>query len=504
MFALVRHRAVTRCLLLAITLLAGCTTNHNTAGPTSPAPVSQASPNGRPNIVYVLTDDLSDNLVQYMPHVQQLQKDGLSFPNFFVTDSLCCPSRSSIFTGEYPHDTGVFTNNGDDGGFAAFQKNNDEQHSFGLALQAAGYRTGFMGKYLNGYEPTDPLGTGKPYVPPGWNEWDVAGSAYSEFNYDLNQNGTVQHYGKDPQDYLTDVLSAKGTAFVDSSAAAHAPFLLEVATFAPHKPSTPAPRDANAFADLTAPRTPAYGTAPKAAPPWLAQIPPLGGKADKEINAEFVKRVQSVQAVDAMIGNLEQELQRTGQVKNTYVVFGSDNGYHMGEHNLLPGKQTAFDTDINVPLIVTGPGVPAARQATQLAENIDMNPTFIELAGGKPAASTDGRSLEPLLHDQPVSGWRQAVLIEHHHPGSAKNDPDAAGGRSGNPPSYEAIRTADTTYVEYADGEREYYDLKSDPDELNNLAATPPPQLTSVRATLAALSNCHGADSCWASAQLKR
>ena len=86
MFALVRHRAVARCLLLAITLLAGCTTNHNTAGPTSSAPVSQASPNGRPNIVYVLTDDLSDNLVQYMPHVQQLQKDGLSFPNFFVTD----------------------------------------------------------------------------------------------------------------------------------------------------------------------------------------------------------------------------------------------------------------------------------------------------------------------------------------------------------------------------------------------------------------------------------
>src|ERR1700753_3243937 len=138
----------------------------------SHAATTQAAAAAPPNIVFVLTDDLSWNLVQYMPQVQQLQSDGMTFTNYTVTDSLCCPSRSSIFTGKFPHNTGVFTNSGPDGGVATFRRLGNEQTTFATALRKAGYRTAMMGKYLNGYAPAAPLGGKRPYVPPGWSEWD--------------------------------------------------------------------------------------------------------------------------------------------------------------------------------------------------------------------------------------------------------------------------------------------------------------------------------------------
>ncbi len=210
----------------------------------------------KPNIVFVLTDDLSMNLISHMPHVQALQKQGTTLSKYYVVDSLCCPSRSAIFTGEYPHDDGVFTNMGSDGGYDAYNSHGDQQKSYALALQKSGYRTGFMGKYLNGYQPKDAK-------PAGWNEWDVAGNGYPEFDYTLNENGKQQHYGKQPSDYLTDVLSKKADSFVSS---ATKPFMLEVATFAPHAPYTPAPRYVGSAKNVQYPRTPAYNTLPTEAP----------------------------------------------------------------------------------------------------------------------------------------------------------------------------------------------------------------------------------------------
>ncbi|MGW7527243.1 sulfatase family protein [Streptomyces sp. NPDC054783] len=481
------------CAVLAAVLLASCTRGENTAGG-DPSPTASASTSeSRPNVVYVLTDDLSWNLVKYMPHVRRMEKNGTTFTNFFVTDSLCCPSRSSIFTGQYPHNTGVFTNNGKDGGYGAFLKNDDEQKSFGPALQRAGYRTGFMGKYLNGYQPADRNGTSKPYVPPGWDEWDVAGDGYPEYGYDLNENGAVVSYGHKPKDYLTDVLSKKATSFVGSSAKAGKPFMLEVATFAPHGPSTPAPRDANTYPGLTAPRTNSYDKATLHAPKWQHSLAPLTAKEHQDINEKFAKRVRSVQAVDAMIGSLQSTLEEQGLADSTYFVFGSDNGFHMGEHRLRPGKQTAYDTDIKVPMMVTGPGVPAGQRVSRLAENIDMNPTFQELAGVKPPSTVDGRSLASLMHGHTEDDWRQALLIEHHQAASKNGDPDAAPDNSGDPPDYEALRTTDALYVEYADGEREFYSTASDPDELNNRAASlSDAQRASLQRTLTALRNCKG------------
>jgi arylsulfatase A-like enzyme len=474
---------ITSCLVLLALAIAG-PAHAATAGGNS----SSVRP---PNIVFVLTDDLAMNLLPYMPHVLQMQKDGVTFANYFVTDSLCCPSRSSIFTGRYPHNTGIFRNTGEDGGFLAFRARGHEQSTIATALSAAGYRTAMLGKYLNGYVPAQ--------HPPaaGWSTWAVAGpGGYAEFRYNLNQNGRIVHYGDQPADYLTDVLSDLAVRFIRENAGS--PFFIEVATFAPHAPYTPAPRDAAAFPDVRAPRTAAYDAASDAsAPRWLAAHRALSAADTARIDGDFRKRAQSVLAVDRMIGALQAAVAAIGAQQNTYFVFSSDNGYHMGEHRLMPGKMTAYDTDIQVPLIVTGPGVPAGATVQAFAENVDLCPTFAELGGAQAPANVDGRSLAALLHGGAVENWRSAALIEHHGPVRDRVDPDLPGARSGNPPSYEAIRTASDLYVEYANGEREYHDLAGDPNELRNTySSLPAARKSSLGATVAALAHCQGAAAC--------
>jgi len=464
-----------------------------------------AAPVSRPNVVFVLTDDLSNNLVQYMPHVLALKKAGTSFSNYTVTDSLCCPSRASIFSGRFPHNTGVFTNTGPDGGFDVFHRRGEESDTFATALQKVGYRTAMMGKYLNGYEPGDALGGAQPYVPPGWNEWDVAGNGYREFNYDLNENHQIVHYASTPNDYLTDVVSGKGSTFISASAAAHAPFLLEVATFAPHAPYTPDPKDANAFPGLRGPRGPAFDTLPTNPPKWLAARGPLTTAEINKIDTSFRKRVQAVQAVDRMIGSLEMTLTKAGVAGNTDIVFSSDNGYHMGEYRLTSGKMTAFDTDINVPLVAAGPGIRAGAVVDVPVQNIDLAPTFETLGHAQTPSTVDGHSLAPLLYGQSDAGWRTASLVEHHGHDTATSDPDYPPKHSGNPASYAALRTASYTFVQYADGSTEYYDRTNDPNQLHNIAADLPANTsTALHADLTAMTSCHGATACWSASHLAR
>ncbi|HEY5243173.1 MAG TPA: sulfatase [Polyangiaceae bacterium] len=460
------------------------------------APAKQAST--RPNIVFVLTDDLSDNLVKYMPQVQALQARGLTFEDYFVSDSLCCPSRSSIFTGNFPHDTGVFSNVGPDGGFHVFYDRGEEQSTFNVALQLAGYRTAMMGKYLNGYM-GGPAASPVPdtYVPPGWDEWDVAGNGYPEYDYELNQDGTLDYYGHQPQDYLTDVLARRGADFIDSSAQSGQPFFLELATFAPHRPYTPAPRDAKLFPGLKAPRPPNFDVLPTDPPRWLAGHRPLTAAHIRRINRVFRLRVQAVQSVDDMITVIEAALAANHMLHNTYIVFSSDNGLHTGEYRLLPGKLTAFDTDIHVPLVVAGPGVPAGKRTNAMTENVDLAKTFTAIGGT--TLPGDGHSLMALLEGERPADWRNAILVEHHGPDVDASDPDAQTRTSGNPTTYEAMRTHRFLYVEYADGEREFYDLEDDPFELHNIVASlTPTQLGRLHAELATLENCHTGLDCWA------
>ncbi len=452
---------------------------------------------GRPNIVFVLTDDLSMDLLRFMPQVQALQARGMNFANYFVSDSLCCPSRSSIFTGNFPHDTGVFTNTGVDGGIGAFFAHGNEQHTFNLALAQAGYRTAMMGKYLNGYM-EGPARSPVPstYVPPGWSEWDVAGWGYPEYNYELNQNGSLHHYGHRPQDYLTSVLARRGISFINRSARSGQPFFLELATFAPHSPYTPPPGEVKTFPGLRAPRPPSFDVLPTGAPSWLADHPPLRPGQLRRIDSAFRRRVQAVQGVDAMLGKLEAALAAHGLTDNTYVVFSSDNGLHTGEYRLMPGKLTAFDTDIRVPLVIAGPRIPADATTAAMAENVDLAKTFSAIGGT--SLPSDGHSLVDLLHGAQPADWRNAVLIEHHGSAPTTANPDAQTRLSGNPPSYSAIRTPRYLYVEYDNGEREFYDLQNDPDELHNLAAGLDPQrLAQLHEQLADLRDCHTGPACW-------
>lgn len=446
----------------------------------------------------MLTDDLSWNLVRYMPHVQQLMQQGMTFSNYTVTDSLCCPSRTSIFTGMYPHDTHVWTNTGRLGGFQAFYRHGEENNTFATAVSSVGYRTAMLGKFLNQYAPRAHMDESTPYVPPGWSQWDVAGSGgYREFDYTLNEDHALREYGTSASDYLTTVLDGQAQQFIRSSASDGKPFLLEVATFAPHHPYVPAPADAHSFLNLKAPRTPAWNRLPTHAPMWLRKHQPLTPAEIQGINQAFQKRVEAVQSVDRMIGNLERTVAASGQAQNTIFVFSSDNGYHMGDFRLTPGKLTAFDTDVRVPLVVMGPGIPAGVRNPAVVQNVDLAPTFDAIAGAPIPSNTDGRSMLPLLHGQHPANWPTLALIEHHGPDKNPADPDYPQVGSGNPPTYAAIRSPTFLYVRYRHGEREYYDLARDPYELHNLAPfLTRRELHRLNHALNALHHCHGLASC--------
>jgi arylsulfatase A-like enzyme len=435
----------------------------------------------KPNIILILTDDMAARDVSVMPKLNRLlAREGTTFNSDFVTDSLCCPSRSSILRGQFVHDHHTLGNQPPDGGFQKFHATGNETSTIGTWLKVAGYRTGLMGKYLNGYPQT----VAENYVPPGWDEWDSPSrGGYGEFDYVLNENGRLVTHGHAAEDFLVDVMARKSVAFIDDAVRAKQPFFLYLATFAPHQPATPAPRHANLFADARAPRDPSFDEANVTAKPqFIRALDPLRPRQIAAIDNLYRKRIQSLQSVDDLIETLVKELQSKGILDRTYIVFTSDNGFHLGQHRMQQGKQTAYETDIHVPLIVRGPGVAAGATRDALVAEIDLAPTFAEWAGLAAPSFVDGRSIVPLLE---------------HYSGSTEPfaSPFEEGQRQGarRIPTYQALRTRDMTYVEYETGERELYDLKRDPYELDNSALRADPStIKALSAQLAALHTCAG------------
>ncbi len=458
------------------------------------APVPLRAGPAHPNIVLVLADDYAMNLVAHMPELQRMQQDGRTMQRHYVTDSLCCPSRASILTGRYPHDTGVFTNWGTDGGIEGFRRYGNQSRCFAVALQRAGYRTAFMGKYLNGYTPQS-MGP-----EPGWDDWVAGGpGGYRELGYVLNENGTVHRYGTRPRDYMVDVLARKAAGFIRESARSDRAFALEVATYAPHTPYVPPVRYAGTQRGVPYPRTAAWDSATRNPPAWLRGHVPLRPEEKAGIQRDWERRLEADLAIDDLLRTLRTTIADEGIERETYVVFTSDNGLHMGEYRLTPGKETAFDTDVHVPLVVTGPGVPAGTTSDALTSNIDLAPTVLTLAGVGPDPDADGTSLAGLWHGRDPTDWREGVLVEHHHRQGVPQDPDLQNRRSADPPGYAAVRTAGALYVRYDDGEQEYYDTRSDPDELDNRAPEGVP--AELPRMLDALRHCSGAASCAATAR---
>ncbi|MFG2006617.1 sulfatase [Spirillospora sp. NPDC048911] len=488
-----RPRRLAGALIALSVLLAGCGGVGDKRTKATGSSDAEAA-RKKPNIVYVLTDDLDWGLVNYMPNVKRLRQRGMTFSNYFVADTLCCPSRATILTGKFPHNTGVQSNDPPTGGFTVFQQRGNEQNTFATSLQRTGYRTALMGKYLNGYETTSQQGSTRTYVPPGWTEWQVTGLGYGMYNYNLNSNGVLKYYGRQPKDYLNKVLTDKGVDFINRSVGARKPFMLQMSTFSPHAPATPAPQDAKSYGKLKAPRTPGFNEPDiRDKPGWLRKYPRLSAKQIQAIDRAYRQRVRAVQSVDRMIGKLQATLNAKGVGNDTYFVFNSDNGYHMGQHRLNEGKLTAYDTDIKVPLVVAGPGVRAGSTESRFAQNTDLCPTFLELAGIRPAQNIDGRSLVPLLRGRPVRDWRISAFIEHLGPKFERDDPDLPLKYGGNPPTYSAVRTASELYVEYQNGDREYYDLTRDPYQLGNLyARMPAARRVELQGVLGAYRACAG------------
>src|SRR5919107_2202310 len=422
----------------------------------------------KPNIVFILADDMRKDDLTYMPKTRSLLGNGgMTFSNAYVSNSLCCPSRATIMRGQYAHNTGVWDNvNDTDGGWQGYKSNNGNNETDNIATRLrndAGYRTALIGKYLNGYNNTT-------YKPPGWDKW-FATFTFDYFNYDVNNNGTIKHFGTTDSAYLTDVLRKQTESFIDASVAKRKPFFAYVTPLAPHAPAQPASRDLHTYDGVKAPQLDSFNDAEVSdKPPWIQSLPILTSTQIADLDKRHEKRVETLQALDDLVEGVVNKLQGSGQLSNTYIVFTSDNGYHSGEHRIIHGKGRPYEEDNHMPLLIRGPGVAAGSSTDKLVLNTDYFPTFTELAGIQSPSYVEGRSLQPLLTGTAtVLNWRRAILLEAHQ-----------SKQGGETPTYSGILTnSGSKYIEYEGGVREFYDLGADPSELTNIydPATPPEDL---------------------------
>ncbi|MFD0690596.1 sulfatase family protein [Actinomadura fibrosa] len=497
-------------VLLAVLALSGCLAGGRPGRPGAAFPVPSRSSSAvsgegkRPNFVLILADDLDESLMPYMPQVKKLLADeGTTLSRYYVSLPWCCPSRATMLRGQYAHNTGVYSNNEPNGGFAEFQRRGLDQSTLVTWLRAAGYRSGLFGKYLNGY-PEQVPSAGKTYVPPGWDTWasPVDGHPFQGFDYTLNVDGALIHRKPSEKTYFTDVLSSRAQDFVTSSDGR--PFFAYIAPVMPHTPAVPAPRHRKLYPDLKAPRTANYNLAEMdGKPAELRRLPKATSAEKRRWDRLFRDRARSVLAIDDMVGALVKALDGSGRLDDTYVVMTSDNGFHIGQYRMAPGKNTGYEEDTRVPFVVRGPGVPAGRTVERLAGNTDIAPTLADLAGARVPGFVDGRSLRPLLHGSvpPGDRWRQAFLLEH---GTARNTGPAGGpGTHAKPytpktrdnaylPAFTGLRTDRHLYLDYVTGERELYDLRTDPFQEHNLVSSEPATAAWLSSWLRRLRTCAG------------
>jgi arylsulfatase A-like enzyme len=432
--------------LLAATLVTVDLSSADPAEDRSPASATGGTGTrpAQPNIVVLLTDDQRRDTLPYLPIVGRLLvRHGITFTDGYVVNPVCCPSRSSILTGLYSHSTGVYTNHRPDGGFSAF----DDESTVATWLQAAGYRTGLFGKYLNQYGRD-------PYVPPGWDRWFATHGNGGYFDYEAVSDATVRKYGSDPASYGTAVLRDEAVAFIEETDAG-TPIFLYWAPHAPHEPATPRRSDLGTFSSLPPSRPISYDEANvEDKPEYVARHAEIDAARAAEIDRFRERQIESLQAVDRAVRAIVRALREGDRLHDTMIVFLSDNGMLWGEHR-LQGKGVPYEEAIGVPFVVRYDAlVPSPRRDDHLVLNIDLAATFAALAGAE-APAMEGRSLLPLLRDA-VSDWRTAFLVEH------------VGTGAGAAPTLCALHTDRYVLIRYATGEEELYDLDRDPFEIAN------------------------------------
>jgi arylsulfatase A-like enzyme len=437
---------------------------------------------GRPNVIVVMTDDQTLESMRVMKRVNSRIGDlGATFTNSFVNYAFCCPSRATFLTGQYAHNHQILNNVPPTGGFDRFQALHGD-NNLAVWLQNAGYYTAMIGKYLNGY-------ANKPAVPPGWSEW-YAGAPDDQdvYDYTLNENGVLVHYGEMAADFKQDVLTGKAVDLVNRRAPAAQPFFLWLTYTAPHighpSPSPnppfdcgavakPAPRHAHAFDSEPLPRPPNFNEADVSdKPAAIRNLPPLNANQVTEIQRNYRCELESLLSVDEGVEKLVDALRANAELNNTLLIFTSDNGYFHGEHRIPKGKLHIYEESIRVPLQIRGPGIRRGVTIRGLSINADLAPTIVDAANATPGLVMDGRSLIRVAQRPGIVKGRQ-LLIEQ--------PVDARWG-------FRGIRTGRYMYAEHGSGERERYDLQDDPFELRSRHSAP-----RLAARLHQLQNCAGA-----------
>ncbi|MFA7322722.1 MAG: sulfatase [Candidatus Nanopelagicales bacterium] len=459
-------------------------TQAPSAPPTTPA---TGSVSGIKNVVLILADDLDWAAFDQVPRLAALKAQGTTLSNFVVTDSLCCPSRTSLMRSQFVHNHRVLSNvPKSGGGWEKFYARDLEMNCLPTWLNRSGVDTSLIGKYLNGFPTGAPAET---YIPPGWNYFVSSTSknqAYVGWNYTLNENGKLKSYGNKPQHFLNDVLTAAAIAHI---ASVKVPFFMELATYNPHVPAPVAARHAGTHSTDTIPRTPSFNTPGTGEVNWLSSRPVLTAPRVANLDRLWRKRLQSTESVADSYDAITAQLKATGHADDTLVIVTSDNGYHAGVHRLATGKQTAFREDSVVPAIFIGPGIAKGAVIDETTSMVDLGPTIAELLGASTPEWVDGRSLLPLLSGQADVPWRTATLTES----LARTTPGDPDYTPFEPPPFHALRSRQWLYVEYRSGEVELYNLKNDPFEMNNVvSSTNPTIIGQLHAQLDAMVHCTG------------
>lgn len=542
-----RGLAVARlvCVVALIALLATLVLLLDTRAQAAEVPKATATAKQRPSFVVVQTDDQTlDQLyasvtpaggvpVAAMPYtLSDIAEKGITFDRYYDSYPLCTPSRVSMLTGRYSHNNGVKGNVQPNGGYTGFKMRAAYTHNLATWLQGSGYRTIHVGKFLNGYG--DPPYDGGTDVPPGWNAWHTivrSDTNHYFYGYTLNDNGTLdgpfgdsgswdtrEYAERDdpgcptaptngkPCLYESDVLS-RISAEELLGTSPEQPFYLQLDYSAPHgdfrRPAGPEPatRHYGSFAGAPYPHSRAQGFNEgnvNDKPRFIREAPYLSPLEIHTYRVYYQKGLESLRAIDEGIHTIVQTLGAMHRLRNTYIIFTSDNGFFYGEHRLTGGKFLAYEPATHLPLLVRGPGIKPNTSTAELASVVDIAPTILELAGVTPDKSIDGRSLVPYMRD-PELRTRRALLYEsfvetndvQQNGGAPETEgttyarPLQAGAATASreasaeasivapPKDYEGLRLGPYKYIEWPDGEKELYDIEKDPYELNNIVREP-------------------------------
>jgi arylsulfatase A-like enzyme/PKD repeat protein len=422
----------------------------------------------QPNVVVITVDDMRADEMWVLPKTRALLGDaGTTFTNSFVSTSLCCPSRAAFLTGQYSTNNKVPNNDS----YARF----DGTNHLGRWLDDAGYFTSLIGKYLHGY-------TCKKARPPGWDHWQaLCSKIYSQYAYSVkDRDQTVTSFKLD-SNYQTDVLANRAVATMQEARAAGAPYFLWVTPVAPHAGSVPPTRYAQAIKTFALPHGPSWNEEDVSdKPAFINALAPITTKKAKAIQNQERTRLRTLMAVDDLVETVVRDVEAAGDLDDTVIMFTSDNGYLLGEHRIVQGKEVEYEESLRVPLLVRGPGVPVGTNDAPVL-NTDLAPTIVALAGAAPGRTQDGQSWLPRL-GSPEPWQRRALFHQLHKDKASEADGPAHPGGFG-------VRAGRFTYFELSTGERELYDHRTDPYELANRIDDPRrsrvvEQLTGVLSTL--------------------